>query len=422
MRLLFLSQWYPPEPEIKIHLLGKDLVARGHAVTAITGFPNYPSGKLYPGYRVRWRQWEQRDGVQILRLPLYPDHSRSRLKRVLNYLSFAASASVLGPALCGSADVMWVYHPPLTIGIPSWWIGLLRRVPFVYEIQDMWPETLAATGMLPSARVSTWLSRFAQFIYSRAAAITVISPGFKRNLVSKGVPADKIHVIPNWADEEIYHPVPRDEALAAEHGLAGRFNVIYGGNLGAGQALDNVLDAAERLRDLSQMQFVLIGDGVDTVRLQAEAQARGLENVRFIGRQPAEQMPHFFALADVLLVHLKRDPLFEITIPGKTISYLACGRPILSAVAGDAAEVVQRAGAGVACMPEDPVALSQAVRDLYIMPRAQREALGEAGRHTFLEHYTRRVLVPRYEALLLQVAQHNKGHAPHPIPKENGIL
>jgi len=408
VRILILSQWYRPEPDLKAHLLGADLVARSHTVTAITGFPNYPGGKWYSGYRLRWRQWEILDGVRILRVPLYPDHSRFAVRRSLNYLSFAVSALLLGPVLSGPADVMWVYHPPLTVGIPAWWIGLLRRVPFVYEVQDMWPETLAATGMMPLAWAMPWISRLAQFIYRHAAAVAVISPGFKRNLISKGVPAEKIHVIPNWADEEIYRPVPRDETLAAEHGLAGRFNVMYGGNLGAAQAMDNVLEAAALLRDLPGVQFVLIGDGVDEVRLREAAQARRLENVRFIGRQPAERMPYFFALADALLVHLKRDPLFEITIPSKTIAYLACGRPILSCVAGDAAEVVQSAGAGLVCPPEDPAAMAQAVRDLYAMPAEQRQAMGHSGRRAFLANYTRAVLVDRYEALLREVARSNR--------------
>lgn len=409
MRILILAQWYPPEPASKIHLLGKQLAAHGHVVTALTGFPNYPGGRLYPGYRLRWRQWEMRDGVRVLRVPLYPNHDRSAVKRFLNYLSFALSAATIGAALCGPADVIWVYHPPLTVGIPAWWIGKMRGVPFVYEIQDMWPETLAATGMLPSARVASWMAALAHFIYQRATAITVISPGFKRNLIEKGVRGNKIHVIPNWADEDVYRPVARDSeqevALAAEYGLSEHFNVMFGGNMGAAQAMENVLNAAERLRDTRALQFVLIGDGVDADRLQQIAHERDLHNVRFIGRQPAERMPQFFALADVLLVHLKRDPLFEITIPSKTIAYLACGRPILCTVPGDAADVVRSAGAGVICPPEDPVALAQAVRGLYAMPESQREAMGEAGRRAFLESYTRSVLVDRYEALFAQVAQ-----------------
>lgn len=406
MRILTLSQWYPPEPDIKIHLLAKDLTARGHQVTSVTGYPNYPQGNIYPGYHQRLWQWEMRNGVRVLRLPLYPSHDRSAVRRSLNYLSFGVSASVLGPLLSGPAEVMWVYHPPLTVGLPAWWIGLIRRVPFVYEIQDLWPESLTATGLVrPSSPIVSSLGRLAQFVYRRAAALTVISPGFKQNLVAKGVPADKIHVIPNWADEEVYRPLPRNDALAAQYGLADRFNILYAGNLGAAQALDNVLDAARRLADLSRVQFVLMGDGVEAERLKRRVSQEGLTNVRFLVRQPAERMAEFMALADVVLVHLRRDPLFAITIPGKTTAYLACGRPILCAVAGDTAAMVQQAGAGLTCPPEDPDALGRRVREFQALSREQREAMGQAGRRAFLANYTRAVLLDRYEALLTRVAQ-----------------
>ncbi len=407
MQIIALSQWYFPEPSFKAHPLSKELVSRGHQVTAVTGFPNYPQGRIYPGYRHHLWQ-ESIDGVRVVRVPLYPDHSRSRSKRIVNYLSFAASASTLGAALCGSADVMWVYHPPLTVGVPAWWIGLLRRIPYVYEVQDMWPETLAATGMMPSQLVARWVSRLARFVYHKAAAVTVISPGFKRNLVSKGVPGEKIHVIPNWADEDIYHPLPRDEELAVAHGLAGHSNVVYGGNMGAAQDLQNVIKAATLLRDTPEIQFVFIGDGTDRESLQGMVRKRRLDNVRFLDRQSAVDMSHFYALADVLLVHLKRDPLFEITIPSKTLAYLACGRPILGVVAGDAADVIRQAGAGVICPQEDPAALAQTVRALYAMPRTERETMGRNGRQAFLANYTREKLVDRYEELFEEVIRKNR--------------
>jgi colanic acid biosynthesis glycosyl transferase WcaI len=419
MHVLLLSQWYTPEPVFKPHQMAKSLVERGHKVTSITGFPNYPTGRVYPGYRIGWRRWEQHDGVQILRLPLYPNHGRSGVKRALNFLSFASSASVLGPLLSAPADVIWVYDS-LMSGIPAWWIGRWSRTPFIYEVQDMWPETLTATGMLSSDWMMRCVSRVARFVYARAAAVTVISPGFKRNLVSKGVLADKIHVIPNWANEDVYRPLPRDEALAIEHGLAGRFNVIYGGNLGAAQALRDVIEAAELLQDLPQVQFVLIGDGVEELALRQMVKELGLDNVRFLGRQPAERMPYFFALADALLIHLKRNPLFEITIPSKTVAYLACGRPIVSCVEGDAAQVVQSAGAGLVCPSQDPAALAQAVRDLYTMPGERREAMGQSGRRAFLQNYTRAVLMDRYEALFTEIAGQYKG-GKTPLEKRSRI-
>jgi len=377
-------------------------------VLSITGFPNYPSGKIYPGYRQRLWQWEEMDGVRVLRLPLYPYHGRSGALRAMNFLSFAMSALLLSPLLCGSADILYVYHPPLTVGMPAWGISLLRGVPFVYDIKDMWPETLQATGMMRSKIVYSILDLFAKFIYTRAAAIVVPSPGFRRNLMAKGVAANKIYIIPNWADEKIYQPVPPDSALAKEYGLAGRFNVIYAGNLGLAQALDTVVEAAQQLSDLPEIQFVFIGDGVDETRLRQRVIAHKVKNVRFLGRQPAERIPYFLALADVLLVHLKRDPLFEITIPSKTLAYMACGRPILMAVAGDAAEVIRNAGAGLVCAPQDPKALANTVRTFYMMPAVERERMGQAGREAFLKHYTRHALMDQYEALFTEIVRNRQ--------------
>lgn len=403
MKILILSQWYPPEPITIPHEMACDLVKRGHHVLSITGFPNYPFGRIYPGYQQRFWRWEEMDGVQVLRLPLYPYHGRSGALRAVNFLSFAASASLLSPFLCGSIDIIYVYHPPLTIGLPAWMVSLLRRAPFVYDIKDMWPETLRATGMTQSKIVYSTLNSLAKLIYSRAAAIVVPSPGFKRNLVTKGVSADKIYTVPNWADERLYHPVPSDPALAREYGLAGRFNVIYAGNIGLAQGLDTVIEAARYLEDLPDVQFVLIGDGVDEPRLRQKVVEHGIKNVRLLGRQPAERMPCFLALADVLLVHLKRDPLFEITIPSKTLAYMACGRPILMAAAGDAADVVRNAGAGLICAPQDPQALADTVRSFYAMPAIERERMGQSGREAFLKHYTKRALMDRYEALFEEI-------------------
>jgi glycosyltransferase involved in cell wall biosynthesis len=288
-------------------------------------------------------------------------------------------------------------------------------VPYVYAVHDMWPESLTATGMLSEGVLTRALGHYALWTYRQAAGVVVVSPGFRRNLLAKGVPDEKIYVIPNWADEEIYRPVPRDEALAAEYGMAGRFNVVYGGNLGAAQALGNLLDAAELLRDQPDIQFVLIGDGLEEEQLRRQAAERRLNNVRFIGSQPAERMPHFFALADVLLTHLKRDPLFAITIPSKTLAYLACGRPILAAVEGDAADVVRDAGAGMVCPPEDPHALARDVRALAALPAEAREAMGRAGRQAFLHNFTRRTLVAEYERLFTQITQHT-GRQPAAAP------
>jgi colanic acid biosynthesis glycosyl transferase WcaI len=404
MRFLGLSQWCWPEPDVRVLPLARGLVKRGNQVTVLTGLPNYPQGKIYPGYRAQPWQWETHDGVRVLRLPLVPDHSRSSLWRSLSYLSFAASTCTLGPWLCGQADAMFVYHPPLTVGLPAMWISLLRRIPYVFEVQDMWPETLLTTGMANSHLLYHGVGALAKLVYRRAAAITVISPGFKRNLIEKGVPAGKIHVIPNWADDALYRPLQPDPKLKRESGMEGRFNVVFAGNMGPAQALGTVLDAAQGLRDLLDVQFVFIGDGIQKPELQARVREAELKNVRFLDRQPAERMAEYYALADVLLVHLQRDPLFEITIPSKTQAYLACGKPILMAVRGDAAEIVRSAGAGLVCPAENPTAMAEMVRQFYSMPSAQLQEMGKRGRKVFLEQFSQEALLERFEQLLTSVA------------------
>ena len=317
MRVLILSQFYAPEPIPKPHELAVGLAEKGHEVVAVTGFPNYPHGSLYEGYHMRPWRWEMRDGIRVLRLPLFPDHSRSSLRRILNYTSFMAVSSFLGPLRSGPVDVIYVWHPPLTIGVPAWLMGLMRRVPFVYGVHDLWPEAVAATGMVRSRRVLSWMSRLEKFVYRRASAITVVSPGYKQNLMGKGVPADKVHVITDWANESIFRPVPPDGALAAEMGMEGRFNVLFGGNMGLAQGLDTVIQAAQRLAHVPEIQFVFAGDGLDRPRIEALVQERGLNNVRFLGRQPLERMPHLCALSDVLLHHFRRDPSLRSASPAR---------------------------------------------------------------------------------------------------------
>jgi glycosyltransferase involved in cell wall biosynthesis len=291
MRVLILTQWYPPEPAILLQELAQSLQGRGHQVTVLTGFPNYPAGQVYPGYTVRLRQRETLAGVPVVRVPLYPEHSRSGLRRALNYLSFALSSAALGPWLVRRPDVLFVYHPPLTIGIPAYVLSRLWRVPFVYQIQDMWPETLSATGMFDNPRLLGWIGRFAGWVYGKAHSILVISPGFRRNLLEKGVPPEKIHVISNWVDPATYYRAQPDAQLAQTLGLAGRFNVMFAGNMGEAQGLETVIEAARLLRDDPQIQFVLVGDGIALPRLQQLVEQHGLANVRFLGRYPAHEMP-----------------------------------------------------------------------------------------------------------------------------------
>jgi glycosyltransferase involved in cell wall biosynthesis len=259
--------------------------------------------------------------------------------------------------------------------------------------------------MVRSRRVLKWMGYLERFVYRRAAAIAVISPGVKQNLLGKGVPTEKVYIVPHWADESLYRPVPPNPELARQLGMAGRFNVVFAGQLGLAQGLDVVLDAAEELSDLRDVQFVLVGDGTDADRLRRAVSDRGLGNVRFTGRQPADRMPDIFAVSDVLLVHLRDEPLFRITIPSKTMAYMACGRPVLMAVEGDAADLIRTTGAGVTCRAGNAKDLAAAVRRLRGLPPNLLENMGSAGREAFLASYSRAILLDRYEAILTEIAR-----------------
>lgn len=408
MRAIFLTQWFNPEPgAIRGLPLAKWLSRRGYAIKVLTGFPNYPEGNLYPGYRMRWRQREELEGVQVLRVPLIPSHDRSALGRVANYGSFALSAATIGALSIGKADVGYVYHPPATVGLPAMVLKGLRGIPFVYHIADMWPESVVESGMvgdgLRRKLVEGLLSSWCRLVYAQAEAITVLSPGFKHLLVERGVPAAKIHVIYNWSDDEVFRPVPKDPALEARLGLRGRFNIVYAGNLGVFQGLETVIKAAVRVKDQAAIQVVFVGTGQREAELRAFAHESGASNVLFLGNRPYRDMPQVYSLADALLVHLKDLPFFTATIPGKTQISLAAGRPILMGVRGDAADLVREAGAGVSCKPEDPADLARAMLEMYSMPRQQLEEMGARGRAYYQTHLSLEVAGGKMDELFRQV-------------------
>lgn len=403
MRILIICQWYLPEPAHIIHELAQTLADSGHDITALTGFPNYPTGKIYPGYKLRPWQKEKIDDVQVVRVPLYPEHSRSGILRALYYISFALSASILGVWLIRKPDIIFVYHPPLTVAIPAWILSRLWRIPFVYQVQDMWPESLAATGMLNNKTALDYVRRAADIVYRKAKLIYVISPGFRKNLLSKDVPDSKIKVVSNWVDTDFYYPAERDEDLARELDLDGRFNIMFAGNIGEAQGLETVIEAAKLVRDLPKIQFVLVGDGTARPMLEQMIADHALTNVLLLGRYPADKMSTLYALSDVLLIHLKNNPLFRITIPHKTFSYMASGKPIIAALAGDAADVVTSAGCGLSCNAEDPIAVAELARQFYNMPQGKRIRIGELGRQNACQFYQRGSLVGQIEEGLQEV-------------------
>jgi len=405
VKILFVTQWFDPEPGAMRGLpLARHFVAQGDEVEVLTGYPNYPGGKLYPGYRMRPWSRQMVDGVSVLRVPLYPSHDSSAAGRLANYGSFALSSATIGLLTSRPADVAYVYHPPPTVGLAALLLKTLRHTPFVYHIADMWPESVIESGMIRGERTRriahSLISSWCGLLYRQASAISVLSPGFKRLLDERGVPGDKVHVIYNWAEEHVFKPLPRDAELAASLNLDHTFNLLYAGNLGAFQGIDTAIRAAARLRDVPSFRLVIAGAGQKETELKSLASQLSCSNVVFIGRREYWEMPKVYSIADALLIHLKDLPFFASTIPSKTQVSMACGRPILVAVRGDAAELISRAGAGLSCNPEDPEAMAAAVRRLMNLPAEERMRMGAAGRSFYEQHmsmaegaqHTRRLL------------------------------
>lgn len=379
-----LTQWFDPEPTFKGLVFARELVKLGFEVEVITGFPNYPGGKLYPGYKVKLLQREVIDGVHITRLPLYPSHDKGAAGRVLNYVSFAFSALVYGLLAAKKADVIYAYHPPLTVGIAAVLIRFFRRIPVVYDIQDMWPDTLRATGMFSNPRALRLVGKVCDWVYRHVDQLVVLSPGFKRLLVDRQVPEAKVELIYNWcAEESLASPTKRrpDGFPSAD-----KFIVLFAGNMGQAQSLTSVLEAAELLQlPAPQIEFVFLGGGIDLPNLKSIAQSRKLTNVRFLPAVPMSEVGSYLKAADVLLVHLRKDHLFQITIPSKTQAYMAAGKPILMAVDGDAADLIMQSKGGVVAESEDARAIVNSTLKLLSLSDEERLVLGENGRRFYID-------------------------------------
>ncbi|MCP2227996.1 glycosyltransferase involved in cell wall biosynthesis [Pseudomonas silensiensis] len=395
IRVLLFTQWFDPEPTFKGLVFARELVAQGFDVEVVTGFPNYPGGKLYPGYKMKALQREVIDGVQITRLPLYPSHGQSGVGRLLNYISFAASISLYGLFRAKKPDVVYAYHPPLTVGIAAALVRFFRRVPVVYDIQDMWPDTLKATGMFSNEKLLKIVSCVCNWVYRNVDQIVVLSPGFKRLLIERGVPSQKIDVIYNWCSEDMVRATP--DKLPTNFPVTSKFRILFAGNMGKAQSLDTVIDAAQLLQEqASQVAFIFLGGGVETSRLEALAKGRNLDNVFFLPAVPMPDVGAYLAAADALLVHLKKDPLFTITIPSKTQAYMAAGKPILMAVDGDAADLVRDAGCGVVSESDNPQALVDAVLALMEVSAEGRSCMAENGAAFYQKELSLRVGVERF--------------------------
>ena len=404
MKILIVSQYFWPE-NFRINDLTQELIQRGHSVTVLTGIPNYPAGRVFDAYQQNPKAFKQYSGARVWRVPMLArGHGAVRL--FLNYLSFVIGACVYGPwRLQGQqADVIFVFEPsPVTVGLPAILLGRIKRAPVVFWALDLWPETLAAIGVVRSPRVLGWVGRLVKFIYERCTLVLGQSRGFLSSIAMYCSDTQKIRYFPSWAEEVFNQPdlVPAVEVPVLE----GVFNVLFAGNIGEAQDFPAVLEAAESLKNNTAIRWLIVGDGRKSDWLREEVARRGLQgNVLLLGRFPVERMPSFYAHADALLVSLKKDPVFSMTIPGKVQSYLMAGVPLVGMLDGEGAKVITEANSGLVCAAGDAGGLAAAVLQMAAMQTEQRLQLGANGRAFAQKEFGRGLLMDRLEELFHEAA------------------
>jgi len=407
MKILVVSQYFWPE-NFRINDLARELVERGHQVTVLTGCPNYPAGEVFEEFKRDPAAFGDYFGAAVCRVPMLARH-RGSLRLMLNYLSFVVGACLFAPfRLRGRAfDVVFTFQlSPVTVGIPAVFLGRLKRAPVVFWVQDLWPETLAAVGVVRSKAVLAAVGVLVGFIYNRCALVLGQSRGFLGSIARYCRDRGKIRYFPNWADDGASAPAVEPALLPGLSPEPAKFNVLFAGNVGVAQDFPAILDAAERLKSSGRFRWLIVGDGSMSEWLADEVGRRGLgESVVLLGRFPPERMPSFYAHADALLVSLKPDPVFSLTIPSKVQSYLMAGIPLLGMLDGEGAEVIRTASAGFTCSAGNAAGLADAARELEALPIEARRRLGENGREFAEREFGRTLLIDRLEAWFLELSQ-----------------
>jgi glycosyltransferase involved in cell wall biosynthesis len=405
MKILVVSQYFWPE-EFRINDLAQGLQERGHEVTVLTGCPNYPNGRSFPGYSPTRIRFQNYGGVAIKRVPLITRGNAKGFRLALNYLSYCLTASILGPFLCrGAYDVVFIYQTsPVTVGIPAILLKWLKKAPALLWVQDLWPESLSATGAIKSPWIIAAVRKLVRAIYHHCDLILVQSPAFSPKIAAEGVSVDKIHYYPNSV-ESYFRPPNEVGPCGVVENLPSGFLVMFAGNIGVAQSFDTILSAAQLTEGNPDIHWIILGDGRMKEWVEAEVSARGLSGcVHLLGRRPTEQMPHYFAVADAMLVTLKKEPIFSLTVPSKIQSYMACGRPIVAALDGEGQRLITASGAGLVCTAGDAEGLASIVLEMYQMPPDDRERMGQNGREYCESHFDREVLLAQLEGWMTELS------------------
>ena len=376
MKILFLTHYFPPEvnaPANRTHEHARRWVEDGHEVTIITGVPNHPRGELFPGYRNRWLQEEQIDGIRVLRTWMYLASNQGFARRILNYLLFAVAAT-LASVRAERPDVVVSTSPQFFCGLAGVAVSWLKWRPFVLEVRDLWPDSIVQLGQLQSRSLIGLLEALETGLYRSAAGIVVNSRAFIQHIADRGIPRERIELVYNGIDPQLFRPRPPNEALLRKQGLEGRSVVSYIGTLGLAHGLMTIVEAAERLRGDPTLAFALIGEGADRGRIEDEVAARGLDNVFLAGLRPRAEIPDWIGSSAIALVMLRDLPVFETVIPSKLFEFWAQETAIvLAAPEGECRRLVEQGNSGLTIAPEDPEALEAAILEILANPEAARE-------------------------------------------------
>ena len=379
-------------------------VENGHEVAVLTGFPNHPTGIVPPQYRKSFRGLVAREiyrGVNVVRTWLLPFPNRKAYERILNCSSFCISSAITGTVL-DRPDLVIATSPQLLVGLSGWWLARYHAVPFVFEVRDLWPESLAAVGMSsPNSPLHRSLAKIAGFLYRSCDCLVVVTPSFKEYLIEHWrVPEDKIFVVQNGVETSLFSSLTPNLPIRRELGAEKKFIVSYIGTLGAAHGLETLLEAASLLLYRApEVLFLLVGEGAEKAGIMSSARSRGLSNVCFVGQQPREKIPAYITASDACMVLLKKTELFKTVLPTKMLEFMSCARPVILGVDGHARKVMEQANAGIFIPPEDPVALANAVVRLAANP-ALRETLGYNGRQHILRYFSRQNTAKLYLKLL----------------------
>lgn len=382
MKILFVSHYFPPEvnaPANRTHEHCRLWVREGHEVTVITGVPNHPRGRIFEGYENRWLQEETIDGIRVIRTWMYLTPNSGFARRVANYLLFSLTA-ILASFRAERPDVVVATSPQFFAGVAGAIVAKLKRRPFVLEVRDLWPKSIEELGQLRPGPILSALEAVERWLYRSAAGIVVNTRTFRAHIEARGVDAKDIELVYNGIDPTMFRPRPKDTALLERHGLAGTFTVAYVGTLGLAHGLGLLVDVAERMQDRRELRFLLIGDGADREKLEAEIARRELDNVVMLGLQPRERMPDWIASIDLLLVLLRDLPVFETVIPSKIFEFLAQERPVILAAKGEIRRMMEEAGGALVIDPEVEDQMVAAIEAVIADPEAaaRRAAAGRA--------------------------------------------